>query len=96
MLMLFYFFQLGVLLSLARAAKKPGKRIFAAWFLSIFVFTSLVHPFGPGKPPHINHHFQTILDKYKTIIKFEKEVEKKYGKLDSRIIEIERKIIEYY
>lgn len=95
-IMLLFFFQLGGLLSVVRFRKTSGKRIFVAWFLSVFVITYMIHSFVPGKALDINNHYQAELDKFETIINFEKKAKEIYGKFDKNKIEIARIVIENY
>lgn len=95
-LMLLFFFMIGVFIGTLRSKVVSVIAIFAAWFTLIFIIPGAVNLIIEKDIPDITRDYQTELDKFKVVVGFEKRAAEESGKFDRKSIAVARKIIETY
>jgi len=93
---LLIFFLLGALIGHIKKKEIAYPLLFASWFAFIFIFTAAVHSGSDLKEKEMTRNLQTVLEKFKEVMDFETEVEKKYGKFDKNDMIKGRKVIKHY
>lgn len=93
---LLVFFFLGALIGHIKKKEIAIPLIFAAWFIMVFIFTAAVHSGSDLKATEMTGNLKTVMEKFKKVMDFESEVEKKFGKFDKNDMEKGRKVIKYY
>jgi hypothetical protein len=80
LVLLFFFYSLGVVSGTIRKKGLAFAFMVAAWFGFIFMIPALVNSALVGKIPDVVSDYKTVIDKYKILNDFEKRTIAKHGK----------------